>query len=187
MFKPLAILGIVLTLAGCSTTLVREEPKTILLGDSGVPCAAAPLAAALLAQRGTAIHAIQGSWRDHVFAAECVTKATPASFTAVFLAPQMRLATLTITPPHTIAFDRARAIPAAFEPEYALFDLAVVNLPTDALRPALGTPFTVDELPGVRTVSAAGAPLAVRTLLPDGTVRYENLALGYTYTLKEVK
>jgi len=27
----------------------------------------------------------------------------------------------------------------------------------------------------------------VRTVLPDGTVRYENKALDYTYTLKEVR
>ena len=173
--------------AGCSTTLVRDEPNVIRLGESGVRCAAAPLAEALLERRGTTIHAISGSWRDRTFAAECVIKAVPESFTAIFLAPQMRLATLTVTPPHTLTFDRARQLPGAFEPEYALFDLAVVNLSAASLRNALGDDFTVVESGVRRTVSAAGVPLAVRTLQPDGAVRYENLALEYTYTLKEVK
>ena len=176
-----------LLLAGCSTTLVREEPKTIRLGETGVSCAIAPLVEALLAQRGTAVHAIQGNWKDHAFVAESVTKGEEGRFTAIFLAPQMRLATITLTPPHTITFDRARSIPSAFEPEYALFDLAVINLPPDVLRRVLGGGFVVAVRGDVREVSAGGTPIAVRTALPDGTVRYENKALDYTYTLKEVR
>lgn len=174
-------------LAGCSTTLVREDPRTIRLGDSGVACATTPLVKELLAIRGTSVHAVQGSWKDHVFSAESVTKGEDGRFTAIFLAPHMRLATITLTPPHTITFDRARRIPSAFEPEYALFDLAVVNLPADRLRLALGASFTVSEADDRRTISAAGRPIAVRTALPDGTVRYENLPLGYAYVLKEVR
>ena len=40
-------------LAGCSTTLVREDPRTIRLGDSGVTCATTPLVKELLAMNGT--------------------------------------------------------------------------------------------------------------------------------------
>ena len=187
MHKLSFLLAGCLLLAGCSTTLVRDEPKAIRIGAAGVCCAVAPLAEALLERRGVTVHAIQGTWRDHVFAAECVTKGEPGSFTAIFLAPQMRLATLTVTPPHKLTFDRAHQIPTAFEPEYALFDLSVVNLPSDVLRRALGADFTVVETATKRTVSSAGVTLAVRTLLADGTVHYENLALGYAYTLKEVK
>ncbi len=188
MMKKTAIgLCAALALVGCSTTLVREEPKAIRLGEMGVSCAIAPLAEALLAQRGTAIHAIQGNWKEHAFVAESVTKGEEGRFTAIFLAPQMRLATITLTPPHTITFDRARSIPSAFEPEYALFDLAFINLPPDVLRRALGSGFAVAVRGDVREVSAGGTPIAVRTALPDGTVRYENKALDYTYTLKEVR
>jgi hypothetical protein len=174
-------------LAGCSTTLVREDPQAIRLGESGVRCAMTPIVEALLAQRGTAVHAIQGNWKDHAFVAERVTKGEEGRFTAIFLAPQMRLATITLTPPHTITFDRARSIPSAFEPEYALFDLAVINLPPDVLRRVLGGGFVVAVRGDVREVSAGGTLIAVRTSLPDGTVRYENKALDYTYTLKEVR
>lgn len=174
-------------LAGCATALVREEPRSIRLGEAGVSCATAPLAEALLARRGSAIHSVQGSWKDHVFAAECVVKCDPGRFTAIFLAPQMRLATLTVTPPHVITFERARQIPSAFEPEYALFDLAVVNLQADELRRALGDMFDVVERGGTRVVSAAGEQVAVRIALPDGSVRYENITLGYSYTLKEIR
>ncbi len=114
-------------------------------------------------------------------------KGIPGRFTAIFLAPQMRLATLVVTPPHTLSFDRARQKPDAFEPEYAIFDLAVVNLSAESLRRALGDPFTVVDRDGKRTVSADGSPVAVRTALPDGSVRYENLSLEYTHVLREVK
>ena len=173
--------------AGCSTTLVREQPHEIRLGEAGVRIAAAPLVEALLEFRGTAVQSVQGSWKDRVFAAECVVKGEPGRFTAIFLASQMRLATLAVTPPHTLSFDRARQVPDAFEPEYAVFDLAVVNLPAETLRRALGDPFTVVERNGRRTVSADGSVVAVRTMLPDGSVRYENAVLEYAYVLKEVK
>ena len=176
-----------IVMTGCSTTIVREQPHEIRLGEDGARLAAAPLAEALLEYRGTAIQSVQGRWKDREFSAECVVKGIPGRFTAIFLAPQMRLATLVITPPRTLSFDRARQIPDAFEPEYAVFDLAVVNLSAESLRRALGEPFTVVERDGKRTVSAAGSPLAVRTVLPDGSVRYENVSLEYTFVLKEVK
>ena len=88
---------------------------------------------------------------------------------------------------YVITFERARQIPSAFEPEYALFDLAVVNLQADELRRALGDMFDVVERGGTRVVSAAGEQVAVRIALPDGSVRYENITLGYSYTLKEIR
>ena len=176
-----------LLLAGCSTTLVRDEPKAIRVGESGVSCAAAPLAEALLKQRGTIVSALNGSWKDHVFSAECVVRGEEDKFTAVFLAPHMRLATLTLTPPHTVTLERARSVPAAFEPEYALFDLAVVHLPTIALKQALGGDFVVAETATTRTVSTRGQTVARRQKLPNGLTRYENLSLGYSYDLKEIR
>lgn len=188
MFKFLLVfLLMVVVWAGCSTTLVREEPETIRVGEAGLPCAMAPLAEALLAQHGTTVSAVNGNWKDHVFSAECVLKGEEGRFTVVFLAPQMRLATLTITPPHTITFERARALPAAFEPEYALFDIAVVNLPANVLRKSLGTSFVVSETGATRTVLAHGVPVARRQKMPNGLVHYDNLSLGYSYDLKEVK
>jgi len=165
---------------------VREEPKSIRLGETGVSCATVPIVEALLGCRGTAVHALHGQWKEHLFSAESVTKGEDGRFTAIFLAPQMRLATIALTPPHTISFNRTRSIPAAFEPEYALFDLAVVNLSAKALRLALGPGFSVTENEAERVVSAAGVPIAVRMALPDGSIRYENRALDYAYTLKEV-
>ena len=178
---------LILAFAGCSTTLVREEPLSIRLGETGVRCAAAPLAEALLKRRGTVVQSIQGSRKENVFSAECVMKGEKDRFTAIFLAPQMRLATLTITPPHTLTFDRARQIPDAFEPEYALFDLAVVNLPIEDLKRSLGDGMSVVERDGVRTIYAAGVPVAVRTMLHDGSIRYKNIPLEYSYTVKELK
>ena len=180
-------LAVCVLAGGCSTTLVREEPHEIRLGEADVRYSVSPLAEALLAIRGTSMRSLQGSWKDRVFAAECVTKGEPGRFTAIFLAPHMRLATLAVTPPHTLTFDRAREVPDAFEPEYAIFDLAVVNLDTEVLRRSLGNAFAVVEHGGRRTVSAGGSPVAVRTLLPDGSVLYENIFLGYVYTLKETK
>ena len=186
-FRLISFSLLLLASAGCSTTLVREEPLSISLGETGVRCAMAPLAEALLKRRGTVVQSIQGSRKESVFSAECVMKCESDRFTAIFLAPQMRLATLTITPPHTLTFDRARQIPAAFEPEYALFDLAVVNLPTADLKRSLGEDLYVTENGATRTVFAAGVAIAVRTMLPDGSVRYENIPLEYSYTVRELK
>ena len=178
------LVAMAVAFAGCSSMLVREEPHEIRIGDTGVHCPVVPLAEALMKYRGTLVQSVQGEWKDRAFAAECVIKGEQDRFTAIFLAPQMRLATLVITPPHTLSFDRARQIPDAFEPEYAIFDLAVINLSRDALRRALGDSFAVVERGGKRTISADGAVVAVRTVLPDGSIRYENVCLGYSYTLK---
>ena len=183
----LSFFVLILVLTGCSTTLVREEPLSIRLGETGVRCAAAPLAEALLKRSGTVVQTIQGSRKESVFSAECVMKGEKDRFTAIILAPQMRLATLTITPPHKLTFDRSRQIPDAFEPEYALFDLAAVNLPTDDLKRSLGAGMSVVERDGTRTIYAAGVPVAVRTMLPDGSIRYENVPLEYSYVVKEMK
>lgn len=186
MAKIVHILLLALFFAGCSTTLVREEPHTITLGETGVKCASAPLVAALLEHRGVTVQALSGHWKERAFTAECVLKGEEGRFTAVFLAPHMRLATLTLTPPHVLAFERAREIPAAFEPEYLLFDLAVVNLPTDRLRRVLGGRFEVEENERTRRVSAGGREIAVLVRESDGRSVYENRVFEYGYTIKEV-
>lgn len=175
-----------LFLAGCSTTLVREDPHVIALGETGVKCATAPLVSALLERRGVTAQALSGHWKERVFTAECVLKGEDDRFTAVFLAPHMRLATLTLTPPHTVSFERARQIPAAFEPEYLLFDLAVVNLSADRLRRALGGAFRVEERGNVRRVCAGGREVAVFARESDGRSVYENHVFEYGYTIKEM-
>ena len=115
-------LGALLALFGCSTTkVVREVPDHIAVAE-----------ALLAGVNGTLIQTVEGAWKDEAFAAECVLKGDGEIFTAVLLAPQMRLATLTIEKPHTIRWERAPQLPAALDPEYVVFDLALVTLPTAA-------------------------------------------------------
>ena len=77
-------------LAGCSTTLVRENPVSVRVAD-GVQLETAPLVEALLKFRGTRVQAANGSWKDQVFSAQCVLKGdgekligSPAMDTKVF-------------------------------------------------------------------------------------------------------
>ena len=61
-------------LAGCSTTLVRENPAPVRVAD-GKTLETAPLVEALLGFKGTRVQAANGAWKDQVFSAQCVLKA----------------------------------------------------------------------------------------------------------------
>lgn len=173
-----------LALVGCSTTLVRDRPNAVSF-RSLAPIETAPLAEALLDVKGVRAQALEGAWKENAFAAEVVMKGDGERFTAVFLAPQMRLATLTLARPHSIRFERAPQIPRSFEPEYILADLAFINLETDILRRALGAGATVADDGRVRRVSSAdGAPIAELSRSGDGSLRYRNLVYGYDYSIR---
>ena len=171
-----ALLGL---LCGCATIVVREEPSH------------AALVEALLENvKGTTVQMVEGAWKDEAFAAECVLKGDGEKFSAVLLGPQMRLATLTLEKPHTLRWKRAPQLPAALDPEYVMFDLALVCLPTDALARALGEGYRVDETPDGkrrRVVEAKGGRLhSVRQMLPDGGVYFRNAPYGYEFTVRAV-
>ena len=164
---------------GCATTVVRENPGN------------AALAEALLAgMKGVRVQSVSGAWRDEAFAAECVLKCDGEKFTAVLLAPQMRLATLTIEKPHTIRWERAPQLPATIDPENVMFELALAALPTEPLAKALGDGYRVDETADGkrRTVFDVrrGELQSVRQLLPDGDVYFRNVPYGYDFTVKTV-
>ena len=176
------LLGVCALLAfccGCATTVVRENPDN------------AAVAEALLAGvKGTTVQSVSGAWKDEAFAGECVLKGTGEKFMAVLLAPQMRLATLTIEKPRTIRWERAPQLPASLDPEYVVMDLALVSLPTDALAKALGEGFRVDETAdGKRRMVfdiKRGELQSVRQILPDGDVYFRNAVYGYEFTVKTV-
>lgn len=181
--------GVLLSLAlcaGCATTSVRETPQAVRLGTARVETTA--LVEALRAQvKGTRIQALNGAWRDQAFQAQCVLKGDGETLTAVFLAPQMRLVTITVTKPHAIRCERAPRIPSSFEPEYALVDLAFVNLEAATLRRAVGTALTIDDDGTARRIFApSGEPVAEVLRRPDGTIRFRSLLHGYSYTLKQI-
>ncbi len=172
--------------AGCSTTLVREAPQVVRMGTVNVETTA--LVEALLARTGTTVHAINGAWRDQTFQAQCVMKGDGETLTVVFLAPQMRLVTITLTKPHVLRSVRAPRIPAAFEPEYVLVDLAFVNLETEALRRAVGAALRVDDDGTTRRIlTPAGEGVAEVVRAADGTCRFRSLLHGYEYTLKKIQ
>jgi hypothetical protein len=102
----------------------------------------------------------------------------------------MRLATLTIEKPHTIRWERAPQLPASLDPEYVVFDLALVTLPTAQLAKALGEDFKVDETPDGKRRSIVdvkrGELQSVRQVLPDGDVYFRNVRYGYEFTVKTV-
>lgn len=164
---------------GCATTVVRENPGN------------AALAEALLAEmKGVRVQSVSGAWKDEAFAAECVLKGDGEKFTAILLAPQMRLATLTVEKPHTIRWERAPQLPASLDPEYVMFDLALAALPTHALAKALGGGYRVDETADGkrRTVFDVkrGGLQSVRQVLPGGDVYFRNVPYGYEFTVKTV-
>ena len=180
MWRLLCVGASLALVCGCaSTTVVREEPEN------------AALAEALLANvKGTWIQRADGAWKDEAFAAECVLKGDGEKLTAVLMSPQMRLATLTVEPPHTIRWERVPQLPAAIDPEMVLADLAFVLLATPTLEKALPTGFRVDETPDGRrrkVVDAARGKLhSVRQILPDGGVYFRNARYGYEFTVKTV-
>lgn len=183
-----ALLGAVASFSGCmSAPLVRETPEAIELLD--VEVATEPLARALLAEvRGVRTVSLEGTWNnDNTFSAECVLKGADDALTAVFLAPQMRLATLRLRRPCSLEWDRSPFVPEAFQPEYAIFDLAVFHLPVIVLRRALGPSFSVDEAGGVRRVTRRGAPVVSVTSLPDGGTKLENFLWKYEYVAREMQ
>ena len=170
---------------GCSTTTVRPRPASVRAG--GVVLDATPLVEALLARKGTLVQAVNGSWRDRTFQAQCVMKGDGERLTVVFLAPQIRLVTITVERPHAVRCERAPQIPASFEPEYALADLAYVNLDTETLRRAVAPALRVEEAgPLRRILTASGAAVAEVERLPDGDIAFRNLEHGYAYTLKTI-
>jgi len=144
------------------------------------------LVEALLAQQGVKVQAVNGSYRDEVFQANCVLKSDGEKLTAVFLTPVMRLVTITVTKPHAIHCERAPQIPRAFEPEYALIDLAFVNLPPATLRRCVEPQLRVEERKdGVRITAAEGTPIAELRIQADGSRVYRNVVFGYEYVLRD--
>ena len=129
----------------------------------------AALAEALIENvKGTTVQMVEGAWKDEAFAAECVLKGDGETLTAVLLAPQ---------------------IPSSLDPEYVLFDLALVLLPTATLTEKLGEDYRVDETADGRrrrVVDARGRLHSVRQVLPDGGVYFRNAAYGYELTVKTI-
>ena len=172
-------------LVGCSTTLVRETPVPVRAAD-GVLLETTPLVEALLGLKGTRVQAANGSWKDQVFSAQCVLKGDGEKLTAVFLAPQLRLLTVTLTKPHTITCERAPQVPRAFEPEYALADLAYVNLDAETLRRAVAPALSVEDDGTTRRIKAGDTLVADVVRRPNGDVDFRNVRYGYSYTLRTV-
>ena len=172
-------------LCGCQSVIVRDAPQPVRVAD-GVLIDSAPLVEAMLAKTGKVAQAVNGSWKENVFSAEVVMKGDGQTFTAVFLAPQMRLATIVLTRPHAIRFERAAQIPRLFEPEYALVDLAFVNLDAPTLRHALGPALRVEDDGTTRRIFAGSAPVAELRTNPDATRTFRNLTHGYEYTLRHI-
>ena len=171
--------------AGCSTTLVRENPVSVRVAD-GVQLETTPLVEALLKFRGTRVQAANGSWKDQVFSAQCVLKGDGEKLTVVFLAPQLRLLTITLTKPHTVMCERAAQVPRVFEPEYALADLAYVNLDAETLRHVVAPALRVDDDGTTRRISAGDTLVAEIVRQANGDIDFKNLRHGYSYTLRPV-
>lgn len=182
------ILGFLLAalfLAGCSTTTLRACPQTVRA--AGAELDATPLVEALLDWKGTRVQAVNGAWRDRAFQAQCVMKGDGSKLRVVFLAPQLRLVTITVTRPHAVQCERAPQIPDSFEPEYALADLAYVNLDTPTLRRVLAPDLRVEERGDLRRIlTAGGEPVAEVVRPATGDWTFRNLEHGYTYTLKTI-
>ena len=166
---------------GCSTTVVvREDPDRPAMAEALIDFV-----------KGTKVQTVEGAWKDEAFVAECVLKCDGEKLTLVLLAPQMRLATLTIERPHRIRWERAPQLPSSLDPEYILFDLALVLLPTDDVRRMLlDDGFRVDETAdGKRRMvvdADRGKLHSVRQILPGGDVYFRNVRYGYEYTVKAI-
>ncbi len=171
---------------GClSTVCERETPAAISFGRTSLQTTA--LVEAVRALKGTRVEAINGTYKETGFQAQCVMKGDGEKLTVVFLAPQMRLVTIAVTAPHAIRSERAPQIPAAFEPEYALVDLAFVNLPLETLRRAVAPQLSVEEEKGVRRIRAAdGRLVAELSENADGSRRYRQAVFGYEYVIRSL-
>lgn len=183
--KAVFLLFAAVLFAGCSTTLVRDAPVSVRVAD-GVQLETTPLVEALLEFKGTRVQAANGSWKDQVFSAQCVLKGDGEKLTAIFLAPQFRLLTITLTKPHTVTCERATQVPRAFEPEYALVDLAFVNLDAETLRRAVAPALCVDDDGATRRIRAGDTLVAEIVHCTNGDIEFKNLRHGYTYTLRPV-
>ncbi len=184
LLKLLPVLA--LLVGGCTTTLERAAPQAVRLGEAKLETTA--LVEALLARKGTTVQAVNGSWRDQTFQAQCVMKGDGEKLTVVFLAPQLRLVTITVTKPHAIRYERAPRIPSVFEPEYALADLAFVNLDAETLRRAVSPALrVVDDGVRRRIETSAGEGVAEVVRTASGTKTFKNLLHGYQYELKNIQ
>ena len=181
----LLLLPFLACLCGCQTAVVRDAPLPVRVAD-GTTIDSTPIVEALLARRGIVVQAVSGAWKDNAFAAEVVMKGDGERFTAIFLAPQMRLATITLSRPHAIRYERASQIPRMFEPEYALADLAFTNLDTPALRRAAAS-LRIEDDGTTRRVFAGSVPVAELVRKPDGDVFFRNVVHGYEYTIHPVE
>lgn len=175
----LSICALLALCCGCTTATVRETPNN------------PAIAKALLASvKGVTVQSISGAWKDEAFTAECVLKGDGEKFTAVLLAPQMRLATLTIESPCSIRWERAPQLPSSLDPEYVIFDLALVSLPADTLAKALGNAYRIDETTDGkrRTVFdiSNNKLQSIRQILSDGNIYFRNVMYGYEFTVKTV-
>ena len=170
-----------LALTGCVSVLERAQPLEVRYGND-IHFETVGLCEALLELEGTEVQSLAGSWKDNAFAAQVVRKRTPEKLTIIFLAPQMRLVTITLTPPHALRCERAPQIPAAFEPEYALVDMACINLETERLRKALPD-LRIEDDGKKRGVFFKDTPLCELVRLEEGGLHYVNRLYGYEYTI----
>lgn len=176
------LLAIIATamLTACTTTQEVNSHNTPVSITSRI-------AVALVTQYGTRLHSATGRHGEKTFSGECVIKCDAQGFTAVFMAPHARLLTLRITPPDVINVEKSPFLPDNFTVDHVLLDMAVVNLPLEKLRAALGNGYTVNEKNGIRQLILNGQ--IVETCdFPDGTtIRLTNHRYNYEYTLTPLK
>lgn len=188
-FKVSSLLIGLLASAGCLMSSVpTERPAPIVVSLKGTQLETTALVEALMSETGTRIEAVNATYKNDAFQAQCVLKSDGEKLTVVFLAPQMRLVTITVTKPHAIRCEKAPQIPRLFEPEYALVDLAFINLPLAKLQAAVAPTLKVEETAGVRCIRRASDGLVVAELRATaaGERQYRQLVFGYEYLLKEV-
>ena len=171
--------------SGCSTVLVRDVPAPVCVAD-GVQLETTPLVEAMLEFKGTRVQAANGTWKDQVFSAQCVLKGDGEKLTVVFLTPQLRLLTIMLTKPHTVVCVRAPQVPNAFEPEYALVDLAFVNRDAETLRRAVAPALRVEDDGTTRRIRAGNTLVAEIVRRANGDIDFKNLRREYSYTLRPV-
>lgn len=182
-FRAAFLLVMAALLSGCATKLVRERPLKVSCMD-GIAVESAPAVERLAKFEGVKVQHLQGEWKGRTFEAQAVMKGEGGKFRLAILAPQMRLLTVTVTPPFRMEWERARQLPEAFEPEYALFDLACANLGFEELSAALAPDLLVREEGSRRTVLEPGGRVAATVdFESDGTIRLENPVRGYSYTI----
>lgn len=182
----LSILLTTMLFCGCSTTTVRERPLALRVADAQLD--STPLVEALLDQPGVFVQSVDASWNDRTFEAQCVRKCDGEKLTVIFLAPQMRLVTITVERPHLVRCERVAQIPRTFEPEYALADLAYVNLGTVTLQRCLAPALKVEDDGKTRRIVTMTGQTAIEiTRHEDGGATLRNVEHGYTYTMRPLE